>query len=157
VIALIGDTHLRDGLARLPAACLAVIEHADLVLHVGDVVTVRVLLELRAYGEVAAVRGNVDDHEVAGELPERAVVEAEGVTIGLVHDPGPAAGRHERLRGWFPACDAIAYGHTHQPEIARSHGTWILNPGSPTQRRRAETHTMIVLRDGEPTLVDVFR
>lgn len=155
MIALIGDTHLRDGLGRLPPGCLAVIERADLVLHVGDLVTLPVLLELRAYGEIAAVRGNVDDAEVAGELPERAIVEAEGMTIGLVHDPGPAAGRHERLRTRFPGCDAIAYGHTHQPEVARSEGAWILNPGSPTQRRRAPTHTMIVLRGGEPTLVDV--
>ena len=157
MIALIGDTHLRDGLGRLPPGCLALIEQADAVLHVGDLVTLRVLLELRAYGAVAAVRGNVDDHEVAGELPERALVEADGMTIGLVHDAGPAAGRHGRLRSWFPGCDAIAYGHTHQPEIARSEGTWILNPGSPTQRRRAATHTMIVLRAEAPTLVDLTR
>ena len=157
MIALLGDTHLRDGLGRLPPGCLALIERADIVLHVGDLVTLPVLLELRARGEVAAVRGNVDDHEVAGELPERAVVEAEGMRFGLVHDPGPAAGRHERLRAWFPGCDAVAYGHTHQPEVAWSDGTWILNPGSPTQRRRAATHTMIVVREGEPVLVDVAR
>ena len=157
MIALLGDTHLRAGLARLPAGCLAVIDRADLVLHVGDLVTLPVLVELRAYGELTAVRGNVDDDDVAAELPERAVVEADGMTFGLVHDAGPAAGRHERLRAWFPDCDAIAYGHTHQPEVARADGRWILNPGSPTQRRRAATHTMIVLRDGEPTLVDLAR
>ncbi|MBW3593824.1 MAG: metallophosphatase family protein [Actinobacteria bacterium] len=157
MIALIGDTHLRDGLGRLPTGCLAVLEQADVVLHVGDLVALPVLLELRAYGDVAAVRGNVDDHEIADELPERAVVEADGMTIGLVHDAGPAAGRHDRLRAWFPGCDAIAYGHTHQPEVTRHDDTWILNPGSPTQRRRAETHTMIVVRDGEPTLVDLAR
>ena len=155
MIALIGDTHLRAGLGRLPPECLEVLERADLVLHVGDLVALPVLLELRAYGEVVAVRGNVDDAEVAGALPERAVVEAEGMRIGLVHDPGPSVGRHERLQGWFPECDAIAYGHTHQPEVGRSSGTWVLNPGSPTQRRRAATHTMIVIAAGRPTLVDL--
>ncbi len=157
MIALLGDTHLRDGLGRLPPGCLDLIERADLVLHVGDLVTLPVLVELRAYADVTAVRGNVDDAEVAGELPERAVVEADRMRIGLVHDPGPAAGRHDRLRSWFPDCDAIAYGHTHQPEVARTEGTWILSPGSPTQRRRAPTHTMIALRAGEPTLVDLAR
>ena len=157
MIALIGDTHLRDGLGRLPAGCVELIDRADHVLHVGDLVTLPVLLELRAYGEVTAVRGNVDDAEVAGKLPERAIVEAEGVRFGLVHDPGVAAGRHDRLREWFPGCDAIAYGHTHQPGIARSGRTWILNPGSPTQRRRAPTHTMIVIEAGEPVLVDLER
>jgi putative phosphoesterase len=65
------------------------------------------------------------------------------------------AGRHERLRRRFPRCDVVAYGHTHLPELARSDGVWILNPGSPTERRRAPTPTMIVLREGQPQLVDL--
>ena len=155
MIALIGDTHLRDGVGRLPGGCLEVLEAADLIVHVGDLVTMPVLLELRAYGDVAAVRGNVDDDEVAAELPERAVVEADGLRLGLVHDPGLGGGRHERLRSWFPRCDLIAYGHTHQPEVVRIDGAWIVNPGSPTQRRRAATHTMAVVGDGDPLLVDL--
>jgi putative phosphoesterase len=155
VIALIGDTHLREGLGRLPGGCLEVLEAAALIVHVGDLVTLPVLLELRAYGDVAAVRGNVDDAEVAAALPERAVVEAEGLRIGLVHDPGLGGGRHERLRSWFPGCDLIAYGHTHQPEVVRVGSAWIVNPGSPTQRRRAAMHTMAVVRDGDPLLVDL--
>jgi predicted phosphodiesterase len=41
------------------------------------------------------------------------------------------------------------------PEVSRVEGVWILNPGSPTERRRAPGHTMVVLRDGEPELVTV--
>ena len=123
------------------------------MLHVGDLVALPVLFELRAYGELAAVHGNVDDAEVRSELPERALVAAEGLRIGLVHDPGPPGRRHERLREWFPDCDVVAYGHTHAPEVVRTEGVWVLNPGSPTQRRRSPEHTMIVIRDGEPELV----
>jgi predicted phosphodiesterase len=64
----------------------------------------------------------------------------------MVHIPGPAVGRAARLRARFPACDAIVYGHTHMPELSRDGGVWILNPGSPTERRRAPEPTMIELR-----------
>ena len=90
-------------------------------------------------------------------LPARQVVERDGLRIGLVHDPGPREGRHERLRSAFPGCDVIAYGHTHLPEVARSGDAWIVNPGSPTERRRAPAHTMVVVRDGTPQLFELAR
>jgi uncharacterized protein len=88
-------------------------------------------------------------------LPATRVMDAEGLRIGLVHDALGASGRHERLKELFPGCDVIAYGHTHLPEVVRAGKTWILNPGSPTERRRAPEHTMIVLDGGEPRLVTV--
>ena len=102
---------------------------------------------------MAGVHGNMDDAALCAALPERAVVEAERLRIGLIHDAGPTAGRHERLRGWFPGCDLVAYGHTHQPEATLDEGVWIVNPGSPTERRRSPAHTMAVIRDGRPELV----
>ena len=113
------------------------------------------LEELRGFAPVTAVHGNVDEPELREALPERVVAEAEGVRIGLVHDPGPRAGRHPRLRGWFPGCDMVAYGHTHAPEVERSDGVWIVNPGSPTERRRAPAHTMVVVERGMPILVEL--
>ena len=157
MIALLGDTHLPRGARRLPEACLRVLRRADLILHVGDFTAASILAELRVLAPVAAVHGNVDEPGIREELPERTVVEAEGMRIGLVHDAGARSGRHERLRAWFPDCDLIAYGHSHVPEIERTGETWVVNPGSPTERRRAPVRTMIVVRDGEPTLVDLGR
>lgn len=154
---MIGDTHLPRGGRRLPEACLRVLAEADLIVHVGDFTAASVLAELRALAPVAAVHGNVDEWAVREELPERAIVDADGIRIGLVHDGGARGGRHERLRSWFPDCDAVAYGHTHIPEVERSGEAWVINPGSPTERRRAPTRTMVVVRGGEPTLVDLGR
>jgi predicted phosphodiesterase len=95
----------------------------------------------------------MDAAELRARLPERRVVETEGLRVGVVHDAGGAAGRRERLANWFPDCDLAAYGHTHLPEIARHGDLWVVNPGSPTERRRAPGHTMAVVRDGEPMLV----
>jgi putative phosphoesterase len=102
---------------------------------------------------VAAVHGNMDEPALRTALPGRLVVEAEGMSIGLVHDAGGTTTRHARLLEAFPECDVIAYGHTHLPEVSSVGEKWILNPGSPTERRRAPEHTMIVLESREPTLV----
>jgi uncharacterized protein len=144
-IAIISDTHLPRGARRLPDACLDELERADLILHGGDVVLASVLRELEAFAPVEAVFGNVDEAALKQVLPERRIVEVEGVRIGMVHIGGPAAGREQRLVSWFPDCDAVVYGHTHIPQVERHAGVWILNPGSPTERRRAPSRALIVV------------
>jgi hypothetical protein len=104
------------------------------------------LEELAAFAPVEAVRGNMDDAALKAALPERRVVSVGTVRLGLVHIPGPSVGREGRLVSWFPGCDAVVYGHTHVPQLERHRGVWIVNPGSPTERRRAPQHSMAVLK-----------
>lgn len=156
MIAVVSDTHLPRGSRVLPARCVDYLGKAALIVHAGDFTASSVLAELEAIGApVAAVHGNQDDEALRARLPDRVTVEVEGMRIGIVHDGGPATRRHERLRRWFPGCSMIIYGHTHRPELARDGEGWILNPGSPTERRRASAHTMIVIRAGVPALVEL--
>jgi uncharacterized protein len=142
-IAVISDTHLPRGRRRLPGACVERLRAADLIIHAGDLMRVAVLRELESYGPVAAVYGNVDDAEVRAALPEVASVDAGGLTIAIVHDAGASQGRLARLRRRFPDADAVVFGHSHIPLHERApDGFQIFNPGSPTERRRAPTHTM---------------
>lgn len=154
------DTHLIVG-ARLPDALLQLADQADHVVHAGDLATLDVLETLEALAPVTAVHGNVCDGAVVARLPERAEVELSGVRMGVVHDPGAAAGRHARLRGWFPECDVVVYGHTHMPEITRSDeaGMLVVNPGSPVQRRRAPWHSAcwMELDGGAVRAIDLVR
>ncbi len=130
----------------LPVRCVELCRAADLILHGGDLVSAAFLAELRALGPpVEAVWGNMDEAVLRAQLPKQHVVEVGGARIGMVHIPGPAAGRAARLRTKFPDCDAIVYGHTHVPEVTRDGGVWILNPGSPTERRRAPHRAMLLL------------
>ncbi len=121
--------------------------------------TAEVLEELRAFAPVEAVHGNMDEPALMQLLPERRVVEIDGARIGMVHVPGESAGRADRLVTAFPECDAVVYGHTHVPEAMRHASVWILNPGSPTERRRAPGHSMLVLEVDErrlqPRLLDL--
>ena len=155
MIALLADTHLPRGARRLPDACLRVLERADLIVHAGDFTAASVLDELRAFAPVEAVHGNVDEPALRMHLPERHVVESEGLRLGVVHDAGVREDRAERLARWFPECDIVVYGHTHRPETTAVGAMWIVNPGSPTERRRSPAHTMAVVRDGRPTLVEL--
>lgn len=143
------------GARRLPDDCVRLLQRAALILHVGDLTSAAFLVELGEIGTVAAVHGNMDEPVLRAELPARLVVEAEGLHIGLVHDAGPAQGRHALLLEAFSNCDVIAYGHTHLPEVTRAAASWIVNPGSPTERRRAPGHTMVVIEAGEPELVSL--
>lgn len=155
MIALVGDTHLPRGARRLPEACVEILRAVDLIVHTGDFTALSVLEQLRMLGRIEAVHGNMDEPAVCELLPARLVVESEGLRIGVVHSGGPRAGREARLRRWFPECDLIAYGHSHQPEVVSYDGCWIVNPGSPTERRRAPAHTIAVVENGRPRLVEV--
>jgi putative phosphoesterase len=142
-IAIISDTHMPRGARRLPDACVERLRGAAAVIHAGDLLTLSVLAELRAFGEVFAVHGNADDAEVRAALPATRTVEFEDAVIGVIHDAGPARGRLQRLRRRFPHADAVVFGHSHIPlHEQASDGFQIFNPGSPTERRRAPAHTM---------------
>jgi hypothetical protein len=148
-VAVIADTHLPRGSRRLPESCAAELRRADAILHAGDLAGVGFLDELRAFGPpVHAVHGNVDERELQELLPEELVVELAGHRIGVVHIAGPRAGREARLAARFPGCAAVVYGHSHLPQLERSGGVWIVNPGSPTERRRAPFRSMAVLELG---------
>jgi hypothetical protein len=149
LIAVISDTHLPRGARRLPEACVERIAEADLLIHAGDFSTLDVLRELEAIGPpLLGVHGNVDSAELRRVLPAERVVEAEGVRIGMVHDAGPRRGRMERLRARFgERADVVVFGHSHMPLHEQAEdGFQILNPGSPTERRRAPAHTMGLIR-----------
>jgi hypothetical protein len=155
-VAVISDTHLPRGARRLPELCLERLSAADLILHAGDLTSVVALEELEALGPpVKAVLGNVDEPALRARLPEERIVDVAGVRIGMRHIPDPGEG----LLARFPGCGAVVFGHTHVPLVEEREGVWLLNPGSPTERRRSPFRSMLVLEveSGEirPELVRV--
>ena len=151
LIAVISDTHLPRGARRLPEACVERIAAADLLLHAGDFSTLDVLRELETIGPpVLGVHGNVDSADLRLLLPAERIVDAGGASIAMVHDAGPRGGRLARLRARFgDRADAVVFGHSHMPLHEQADdGFQILNPGSPTERRRAPGHTMGLIHVG---------
>src|SRR5215212_9016289 len=149
LVAVISDTHMPRGARRLPDAFVERIRGADLLLHGGAFMTLEVLRELEAIGPpLVGVHGNVDSAELRRLLPAERVVKVGEARIGMVHDAGPRPGRLERMRVRFgDRADAVVFGHSHLPLHERAaDGFQIFNPGSPTERRRAPSHTMGLAR-----------
>ncbi len=147
---LIGDTHLPRFGHALPPVLEAALHDADRILHAGDLTAPFVLDLLEAFALTDAVAGNNDPPELHERLGVLRVVEIEGVRIGLTHGHlGPGRTTPERARRAFadvdPAVDAVAFGHSHQPMIERRDGVWLLNPGSPTDRRRQPAFSFLGL------------
>ncbi len=142
-LVIISDTHMPRGGRAIPDACLDRMRAADAILHAGDLTGTELLDLLESLGPpVHAVHGNIDEPALQVRLPAVRVVEADGARIVLTHDGGAADGRLARLRARFPDADAVVFGHSHLPLHEQRDGFHIFNPGSPTDRRRAPTHTM---------------
>jgi putative phosphoesterase len=153
---IISDTHLPTRARDLPDEVWAVVDAADVVVHAGDWADVALLdrLEARAH-RLVGCWGNVDGPALRARLPEVAHLTVDGVRITVTHDSGPAQGRERRMDARFPDTDVLVLGHSHIPWDSESPlGMRLLNPGSPTGRRRQPTHTYMtaVLDDGGLTV-----
>ena len=145
---VLADTHIRrDGRRRLPDAVYHELDTADVVLHAGDLVVPEVLDELRGFAPVHAVLGNNDDEVI---LPDTLVIDLAGVTVGMIHDSGPRAGRQGRMRRRFPTADLVVFGHSHIPLDEPG----LFNPGSAVERRAQPFCTFGILRLEDGSMVD---
>ncbi|HEX4357634.1 MAG TPA: metallophosphoesterase [Pseudonocardia sp.] len=154
---LISDTHLPGRGRRIPDALWREVDRADVVVHAGDWVGVALLDELEARSRrLIGVVGNNDGADLRARLPEVATAELDGVRLAVVHETGASTGRERRCAARFPDTDVLVFGHSHIPwnTVAPS-GLRLLNPGSPTDRRRQPTHTWMTARTDAGRLDDV--
>ena len=153
-----GDPRHPRGARDLPAAVWAEVERADVVVHAGDWVTADLLdaLEARAR-RVVGVWGNNDGPDLRARLPEVAVEELGGIRVGVVHETGAAAGRESRMdRLYAGRVDVLVFGHSHIPwDTVTPGGIRLLNPGSPTDRRRQPVATYLTAEAAGGALLDV--
>lgn len=155
---LVADTHIPGRARRLPTALLRAADTADLIVHAGDWVSEAVLDELLGHGEVIGVYGNNDGDDLRARLPEVARRVVEGVRLAVVHETGPAPRREQRMDAAFPDTDLLVFGHSHIPwDSTTPAGLRLLNPGSPTDRRRQphRTHMIVDLAEGAVTAVEL--
>jgi putative phosphoesterase len=144
---VLADTHIPRRAHALPEELVAYLREADLILHAGDLMEPSLLDELAHYAPVCAVAGNLDPPEA--DLPEALEFDFGGVRVAMIHDTGRKEGRRKRLHRRFPEARAIVFGHSHIPFLEDEGGLLLLNPGSPTDRRRQPRHTFALLRAEE--------
>jgi len=154
---LIADTHLPTRARDLPGQVWDEVDDADLVVHAGDWVSLDLLnrLEVRSRS-LLACWGNNDGPELRARLPEVARATVEGVRLAVVHETGARAGREVRADRDHPDVDVLVFGHSHIPwDTVTPAGMRLLNPGSPTDRRRQPTCTFMTAELSAGSLRDV--
>jgi putative phosphoesterase len=146
-VLVLADTHLPKRARVLPDVVLTAVDDADLVIHAGDWVDEATLDLLLATGTpVLGVAGNNDGDALHRRLPEVATATIEDVRLAVVHETGASTGRERRMDERFPDTDVLVFGHSHIPwDTTTPGGMRLLNPGSPTDRRRQPRHTYGVL------------
>jgi len=154
---LIADTHVPRRARTLPEPVWAAVEVADLVVHAGDWVDVSLVDEVEARAQrLVGVHGNNDGPAIRARLPEVGRVELDGLSLGVVHETGSATGRERRCHAAYPDLDVLVFGHSHIPwDSTTPRGMRLLNPGSPTDRRRQPHHTYLTATVHDGALVDV--
>jgi len=159
---IMSDTHVPVRARTLPDRLWAAVDAlgaADVVVHAGDWMDPALLDELEARApRVVGCWGNNDGPELRVRLPEVARFDAGGLRFAVTHETGAAQGRERRAAARFPDVDVLVFGHSHIPWDSRAtSGLRLLNPGSPTDRRRRPTHTFLTATavDGELRWVDL--
>ncbi|MGY1682593.1 metallophosphoesterase family protein [Geodermatophilus sp. SYSU D01176] len=156
------DTHVPKRARDLPGALWAAIDAADVVVHAGDWVDVALLdrFEERAR-RLVAVHGNNDHGALRERLPEVARAEVGGLRMAVVHETGDKKGRGARCAARFPGTDLLVFGHSHipwdtvTPSAGTPSGLRLVNPGSPTDRRRQPHGTFVTAVADDGVLRDV--
>jgi len=145
LLLLLADTHVPTRARDLPAEVWAQVERVDAVLHAGDWVDVELLDAMeRRSRRLVGVAGNNDGPALRARLPELARVELGGLRFAVVHETGPAAGRERRCAESYADADVLVFGHSHVPwDTTTATGLRLLNPGSPTDRRRQPYRTYL--------------
>ena len=150
-IGVISDTHLREPDERLLDIVRKHFCEADLILHAGDLVDLKVL---DAFGDkdVIAVCGNMDTIRAEDEIPPKRVLQIGRFRIGLIHGWGSPLDLEDRIRREFENVDCIVYGHSHCPANHIRDGILFFNPGTPFDRRYGDSRTVGILEVGEDAI-----
>lgn len=135
---IIADTHVPTRARDLPPRVWDEVDDADVVIHAGDWMDLALLDAMQERSaRLIACWGNNDGPELRERVPEVARVTLDGVRLVVTHEAGASAGRDKRMAAAYPDTDVLVFGHSHIPwDTTAPGGLRLLNPGSPTDRRR---------------------
>jgi hypothetical protein len=148
-VGVVSDTHMSRMAKSLPKALIAEFQHVDLILHLGDWVSMGIYDLLSELAPVEGIAGNNDGDEIIARFGERKIITLEGIRIGMVHGHTPHSRKgtdgNALLAFANDEVDCILFGHSHQPLLREENGILLFNPGSPTDKRREKLYSFGIL------------
>lgn len=150
-IGVFSDTHLDASEESLRFLTYVLEEHlksVDMIFHAGDLEESGILKAFEKY-PCHVVRGNMD--LATNGLPKKKIVKIGKFKIGLIHGDGFASGIEKRLQSAFrhEQINCFVFGHTHHPVCYKQDGILYFNPGSATDKRGMDYHSVGLLEVGD--------
>ena len=137
-ILVLADTHIPIAAQKLPAKIEEEARRSDYCLHAGDMIEYSVFERLSQLTNTYGVCGNMDDRSVIDRLPQKQIIDIDGIKIGLTHGHGAPNKVIESLNKIFADdiadIDIFVFGHSHIACNIERNGKIYFNPGSPTDK-----------------------
>ena len=146
-IVILSDTHAKKHNDKLFKLIDNLFTDADMIIHAGDYISKDVVLKLKEHKNFVGVWGNNDKGYIRDLLKEKIILSVEGYKIGLYHGHGNSKNALNSAYDKFISdkVDIIVFGHSHQPLILTKNKVLMINPGSPTCKRREPWYSYIIL------------
>jgi len=146
-IAILSDTHAKKHNDKLFKLIDNLAEEADMIIHAGDYVSPSVVSKLREQKNFVGVWGNNDKRYIRDLLKDKVILSIEGYRIGIYHGHGNSKNTLTTAYDKFidDKVDIIIFGHTHQPIVLTKDKVLMINPGSPTYKRREPWYSYVIL------------
>lgn len=148
-IVVLSDTHMPRMNKKLPDRLARELSSAAAIVHGGDWTGLAVCGMLEAYAPVYGVAGNNDGADIVRKFGWKRWADIGGKSFGIVHGHGAAkrtgteAHAIAAFRDRMP--DILIYGHTHVPVLHKTGTTIVLNPGSPTDKRKMPRYSFALV------------
>jgi len=128
-IGLISDTH-----SYLDTTVFDYFESCDEIWHAGDIGSMDVMDELKAFRPSKAVYGNIDGGILRQHYPENLRFECEGLDVFITHIGGYPGRYNQRVRRIFEENPPGLFicGHSHILKVMpdKKYGFLHINPGA---------------------------
>lgn len=146
-IAIISDTHIHKHGNKLETLIKNRFSSVDMIIHAGDYTDIRAVSMLQRSKKFIGVWGNNDKSSIRELTKEKEIITVEKFKIGIYHGHGNRSTTLDNAYAAFSddAVDIIIYGHSHQPSIMTKKKILMLNPGSPTSKRKERWYSYIIL------------
>lgn len=146
-IAVISDTHVRKHMDKIEKLITKSLKDVDLVIHAGDYTSNKVIPYIEKYHKFIGVYGNNDKGEIRSKVKEKQIITLDKYKIGVYHGHGSKKNTLDNVYEIFKndSLDVIIFGHSHKPFVTTKNKTLIINPGSPTSKRKEKYYSYIIL------------